>query len=101
MRFGSLELDLVRGPEFRLDGGAMFGVVPEVLWEQRFPADEKNRIRLATNCLLVRGAGFAALIESGVGEKWDAKDRHRYGIDDPTRLRPGQVVYLPNAGEVV
>ena len=67
----------------------MFGVVPEVLWERRFPADEKNRIRLATNCLLVRGAGFVALIESGVGEKWDAKDRDRYAIDDRTTVEGG------------
>ena len=49
MRLGSLELDIVRGSGFRLDGGAMFGIVPKVLWEKKFPADERNRIRLATN----------------------------------------------------
>ena len=89
MRFGDLRLDLVRGPEFRLDGGAMFGVVPKVLWERRFPADEKNRIRLATNCLLVRGSGFTALIESGLGEKWEPKDRDRFAIDDRTTVAGG------------
>jgi glyoxylase-like metal-dependent hydrolase (beta-lactamase superfamily II) len=89
VRFGALQIDLVRGPEFRLDGGAMFGVVPKVLWERRFPADEKNRIRLATNCLLVRGAGFVALIESGLGDKWDAKDRDRYAIDGKTTVESG------------
>jgi glyoxylase-like metal-dependent hydrolase (beta-lactamase superfamily II) len=89
MRFGDLRLDLVRGPGFRLDGGAMFGVVPKVLWERRFPADEKNRIRLATNCLLVRGSGFTALIESGLGEKWDPKERDRFAIDDRTTVLRG------------
>ena len=89
MRFGALQLDIVRGPEFRLDGGAMFGVVPKVLWERRFPADARNRIRLATNCLLVRGAGFVALIESGLGEKWDPKERDRYGIDDRATVAGG------------
>jgi glyoxylase-like metal-dependent hydrolase (beta-lactamase superfamily II) len=89
VRFGALQLDLVRGPEFRLDGGAMFGVVPKILWELRFPADGRNRVRLATNCLLVRGAGFVALIESGLGEKWDPKDRDRYGIDERSTVAGG------------
>ncbi len=89
MRFGALQLDLVRGSEFRLDGGAMFGVVPKVLWERLFPADDKNRVRLATNCLLVRGAGFVGLIESGLGEKWDARDRDRFGIDEKTTVTGG------------
>ena len=81
MRLGSLELDIVRGSGFRLDGGAMFGIVPKVLWEKKFPADERNRIRLATNCLLVRGGGYTALVESGLGEKWDSKSREIYAID--------------------
>ncbi len=89
MRLGKLQLDLVRGSEFRLDGGAMFGVVPKVLWERLFPADERNRVRLATNCLLVRGAGFVALIESGLGEKWSARDRDRYAIDEKTTVVGG------------
>ena len=81
MRFGKLELDIVRGSGFRLDGGAMFGVVPKVLWEKKFPADERNRIGLATNCLLVRSGGYTALVESGLGEKWDEKSREMYAID--------------------
>jgi hypothetical protein len=70
VRFGALRLDVIRGPDFRLDRGAMFGVVPKVLWERRLPADEKNRVRLATNCLLVRGPDYVALVESGLGSKW-------------------------------
>jgi glyoxylase-like metal-dependent hydrolase (beta-lactamase superfamily II) len=84
MRLGSLRLDIVRDCFFRLDGGAMFGVVPKTLWERKFPADARNRIRLATNCLLVRGPGFTLLVESGLGEKWDARSREMYSIEpDP------------------
>lgn len=86
MQFGALRLDVVRGPEFRLDGGAMFGVVPKVLWEKKLPADDRNRVRLATNCLLVRGNGFTALVDCGLGEKWDAKSSDIYAIDDRTTV---------------
>jgi len=86
MRLGTLEVSIVRDAAFRLDGGAMFGVVPKVLWERPFPADAKNRIALATNCLLVRGAGFTAVVESGLGERWDEKSRALYAIDHETAL---------------
>ncbi len=64
----------------------MFGVVPKALWEKKFPADERNRVRLASNCLLVRGEGFTALVESGLGDKWDAKARDLYAIEEGTTL---------------
>lgn len=86
LKLGRLRIDLVRGPEFRLDGGAMFGVVPKVLWERKLPADERNRVRLATNCLLVRGGDFVALVESGIGSKWDPESKDRYAIDERTTV---------------
>lgn len=64
----------------------MFGVVPKVLWERKLPADARNRVRLATNCLLVRGGGFIALVETGLGERWDAKARDLYALDERTTL---------------
>ena len=64
----------------------MFGVVPRVLWERKFPADEKNRIALATNCLLVRGSGFTLLVESGLGERWNEREREMYAIESPPSL---------------
>ena len=81
MQLGSLRLDIVRDSFFRLDGGAMFEVVPKTLWKRKFPADAQNRIRLATNCLLVRGPGFTLLVESGLGDKWDARSREMYAIE--------------------
>lgn len=73
----------------RLDGGAMFGVVPKPLWEKRIPADPRNRIPLALRCLLVEAPGALVLIDTGVGDKEDDRFREIYGIDnagEPTRL---------------
>jgi glyoxylase-like metal-dependent hydrolase (beta-lactamase superfamily II) len=57
----------------------MLGVVPKVLWNRWYPADEKNRIRLETNCLLVETEGSRYLIESGTGNKLTEKERVFYG----------------------
>lgn len=73
----------------RLDGGAMFGVVPKVLWEKRIAPDERNRIPLALRCLLVETEDALVLIDTGVGNKESAKFREIYGIENegtPTRL---------------
>lgn len=73
----------------RLDGGAMFGVVPKPLWERRIPADDRNRIPLALRCLLVETADALVLIDTGVGNKEHEKFREIYGIENagtPTRL---------------
>jgi glyoxylase-like metal-dependent hydrolase (beta-lactamase superfamily II) len=93
VRLGELRLDIVRGPGFRLDGGAMFGVVPKILWEKRRPPDERNRIRLATNYILVRGPDFTALVDTGLGSKWDAKTRDIYAIDEQTTVE-GSLAHL-------
>jgi len=65
----------------RLDGGAMFGVVPKPLWERRIAADERNRILLGMRCLLVEHAEGLVLIDTGVGNKEDAKFLEIYGVD--------------------
>ena len=54
---------------FKLDGGAMFGVVPKTLWEQTNPADEKNRIEMVSRCLLVEEGDKLILIDTGMGTK--------------------------------
>src|SRR5271165_5538122 len=60
----------------------MFGVVPKVLWEKKSPPDEKNRIHLRANSLLVRAAGKTVLIETGNDIKFDAKQKSIYAIPD-------------------
>ena len=57
MRLGDIEVHLLTDGTFRLDGGAMFGIVPKPLWERKSPPDDRNRILLAMNVLLIRAAG--------------------------------------------
>jgi glyoxylase-like metal-dependent hydrolase (beta-lactamase superfamily II) len=66
----------------RLDGGAMFGVVPKPLWERRIPADERNRIPLAMRCLLVETPDALVLIDNGSGNKEEAKFQDIYGLEN-------------------
>jgi glyoxylase-like metal-dependent hydrolase (beta-lactamase superfamily II) len=82
MHFGDIEVHYLDGGTFGLDGGAMFGVVPKVLWEKKSAPDEKNRIRLRANSLLVRAGGKNILVETGNGTKWDAKLRGIYAVQD-------------------
>ena len=63
---GRLEVDVLSDGEFRLDGGAMFGMVPRERWKKWCPPDERNRIRLATHGLLVRSDDFTLVIEPGI-----------------------------------
>lgn len=87
MQLGNLKLTLVDDGGFRLDGGAMFGVVPKVMWEKQKPADETNRIRMVTNCLLVERGSDLLLIDSGVGDKGDERFRSMFGLEEgATRL---------------
>lgn len=81
MRFGDLTIRLVNGGNFRLDGGAMHGVVPKTIWSRLVSCDDKNRCSYATNCLLVESAGRRVLIETGNGDKFSAKEKDIYGID--------------------
>jgi glyoxylase-like metal-dependent hydrolase (beta-lactamase superfamily II) len=86
MQFGDLELISLTDGFFRLDGGAMFGVVPKPLWEKRMPADEKNRITFGLRPLIVRSAGKTMIIDAGIGDKMDAKSIAIYGIDRSRNL---------------
>jgi glyoxylase-like metal-dependent hydrolase (beta-lactamase superfamily II) len=80
LEFGGFELIALSDGFFRLDGGAMFGVVPKPLWEKRAAADERNRITLGLRPLLVRGERLL-IIDAGVGDKMHAKSRDIYGLD--------------------
>jgi glyoxylase-like metal-dependent hydrolase (beta-lactamase superfamily II) len=80
MILGDYRIEIVPDTEFRLDGGAMFGVVPRVLWERVCPPDEFNRIRMNMNCLFIDTGKEKILIETGIGEKWTEKQTGMYGI---------------------
>ncbi|HEX8335146.1 MAG TPA: MBL fold metallo-hydrolase [Pyrinomonadaceae bacterium] len=86
MQFGDYRVEVVPGGEFRLDGGAMFGVVPRALWQRVAPPDEQNRVTLNANCLFVEAAGERVLVETGMGDKWSPRQREMYGVSPGASL---------------
>jgi len=86
MKLGDLEFWLITDGTFRLDGGAMFGVIPKPMWQRVAPADDRNRILMQMNSLLIRAAGKWVLLETGAGDKWDAKRSEIYAFEGPPKL---------------
>ena len=79
---GTLRCHALEAGIQKLDGGAMFGVVPKPLWERRIQPDARNRIALAMRCLLVEHSHGLVLIDSGLGNKEDPKFREIYGVEN-------------------
>jgi len=73
LKLGAFNLAGIETGTFRLDGGAMFGVVPKVLWSRTNPADENNRIAMAMRALYVEGGGHRLVIDSGAGVNFGLK----------------------------
>ena len=74
---GDFELTLVRDSVYWWDGGAIFGVVPKTLWSRKTAADELNRVPLGFNCYVIRTGDHTILIDTGGGDKMDARGRER------------------------
>ncbi len=81
MKLGAFDLRAIETGRFRLDGGAMFGVVPKVLWSRTDPADELNRISMAMRTLYIEGNGHRVIVDSGSGTKLNKKMVDIYAID--------------------
>jgi glyoxylase-like metal-dependent hydrolase (beta-lactamase superfamily II) len=110
-QIGGLTVYAIQAGGQKLDGGAMFGVVPKPLWERKIPADARNRIQLGMRCLLVEHPIGLVLIDTGVGNKESEKFRDIYGIENaghagPTwledglaslKLRPEDIVMVINS----
>ena len=77
---GDFEITHVRSAYYRWDGGAFFGVVPKTMWSRKAPSDELNRIRVATNSYVIRTGDHTILIETGIGDKPDARGRERMDL---------------------
>ena len=78
---GNLQLTTVSDGSFRLDGGAMFGVVPRPLWEKQAPPDDRGRIMLAMRALLVEADWGRMLIDCGAGDRLEAKWSEIFGLE--------------------
>src|SRR2546423_5871860 len=83
----------------------MFGIVPKALWERQKKADERNRVAMDMNCLLIRDADHVVLVETGAGPKLTDRQKEIFGIEDPPRLldelkalgvRPDEVTLVIN-----
>lgn len=103
---GALTVHALEAGLQRLDGGAMFGVVPKPLWERRIEADPRNRIPLALRCLLVETPDALVLVDTGIGNKEDEKFVDIYGVENagsPTRLEDAirEVGYSPDDVDIV
>lgn len=81
-KVGNLSVCAIQAGGQKLDGGAMFGVVPKPLWEKRIPADERNRIQLGMRCLFIEHPEGLVLIDTGAGNKENPKFHDIYGLEN-------------------
>src|SRR5262245_43562856 len=81
MKIGPYQIYSLETGRFRLDGGAMFGVVPKALWSKTNPSDDQNRIDLAARVLLVLLEDHKILVDVGIGHKFPPKYQAYYGLD--------------------
>lgn len=103
-QLGDFELTVCTDGTYKLDGGAMFGVVPKPLWEKRAPADDQNRIVLGLNTVIVRTGSRTVLIETGIGNKQSPKMREIHGNQEllpqslaAAGIRPDEVDIVINS----
>jgi glyoxylase-like metal-dependent hydrolase (beta-lactamase superfamily II) len=87
VKIGAFDIYPVSDGRFALDGGAMFGVVPKVLWERCCPADDLNRVPLSLTALLIRAQGKNILVDTGLGPKEDGKFHQMFDVERSPTIR--------------
>ena len=88
---GDFEVSRIQAGTYWWDGGAIFGVVPKTLWSRKMEADSLNRVPLAFNCYLIRTDGHTILVETGGGDKMDARARERMRLPEESEPLPAMV----------
>jgi glyoxylase-like metal-dependent hydrolase (beta-lactamase superfamily II) len=101
MDFGNFELTVLSDGKYWLDGGSMFGVVPKVMWERKFPPDEMNRLRMGLNSLLIRSDEHTVLVETGIGNKLSEKSKKIFGNEEKLLASFGEAGVSPEDVDVV
>jgi len=86
MKWDSFRLFSLHENTFRIDGGAMYGVVPRVIWERLSPPDERNRVTLRANLMLIRDGRHNILVEAGLGNDIPDRWKEIYGLQEPSHL---------------
>lgn len=80
LQLGNIQITWLCGGDFELDGGTMYGAVPKVLWNKKYPADENNNIRLLNAPLLVQTGSSNILIDTGLGNKFTDKQKEIFQV---------------------
>jgi glyoxylase-like metal-dependent hydrolase (beta-lactamase superfamily II) len=86
VQLGNFTIDWLSAGRFKLDGGAMFGPVPKVVWEKRIACDERNRIPMAMNCMLVTTPQGRVLLDTGIGNKLTPKQQQIFALENPPTI---------------
>ncbi|MFV0346862.1 MAG: MBL fold metallo-hydrolase [Bacteroidales bacterium] len=82
-----MRIEILKLGEFLADGGAVFGVVPKVLWSKRYPCDENNFCKMTFDSLYVETEDRKMIIDSGVGSNWDDKYLENNGVKNTVRVQ--------------
>ena len=85
---GRFRLHVVSDGRFKLDGGAMFGVIPKKMWQKAKAADAENRIDMGTNCLLIEAGSDLVLVDTGLGDKQDEKYQGIFAYEEGAQRLP-------------
>jgi glyoxylase-like metal-dependent hydrolase (beta-lactamase superfamily II) len=85
MKLGDIELQSILENHFHLDGGAMFGVIPKVIWSKVYDSDEKNLIRLDLNPLLIKTGSDIIVVDTGFGDVLNERERRIYSLGGDSR----------------
>ena len=86
VKFRNFEIFSIVENSFKIDGGAMFGVAPKIIWAKLAPPDEENRVKLDLNLLLVISEKENILIDAGMGDVLSERQKKIYGIEKPSGL---------------
>ncbi len=98
---GDFELTVLTDGLYYLDGGAMFGVVPKPMWEQKFPADSQNRLHAAMNSLVIRTGEHTILVDTGAGNKVPDKMRRIYDLEERLLADLAAAGFAPDDFDIV
>jgi glyoxylase-like metal-dependent hydrolase (beta-lactamase superfamily II) len=89
MKSGGFEIFSIVENSFKIDGGAMFGVVPKIIWQKVYPPDENNMVKLDINLLLIKADGENILIDAGIGDALSERQKKMFGVERASALEKG------------
>jgi glyoxylase-like metal-dependent hydrolase (beta-lactamase superfamily II) len=89
MKFGQFEIRTFVESHFRLDGGAMFGIIPKTMWQRLLPADENNLVPMVVNLFVLTAHGKHMIFDLGLGDTLSDREKKVYGLEGESSLDRG------------